>query len=232
MSFTDIMAELEQCGTAQNVKIYRRHGAGDPMFGVSFANLKKIKKKIKVDHALALELWTSGNMDARTLALMIMDPAQITSEQMDTWVKEKQTYYMLVDMLADNIIETDLAKTKMTRWMRSKKEFVRRAGYALLSRFARRQDSFTDAAFLKYLKKIETEIHDSPSRARQMMNITVLNIGLRNDKLHAAALETAKTIGPVHVDHGDTSCKTYDVVNMLSDETYMARAGKSLKWRS
>lgn len=49
MQLDDLMAELEQLGTAQNRKIYARHGANDPMFGVSFANLDNPKKRVKVD---------------------------------------------------------------------------------------------------------------------------------------------------------------------------------------
>ena len=49
MNYTETMAELKKTGTAQNIKIYKRHGAVGNMFGVSFANLGKLKKKIKVD---------------------------------------------------------------------------------------------------------------------------------------------------------------------------------------
>ena len=70
-----VLAEWEQLGTAQNVKVYRRHGAGENVYGVSFANLGELKKRIGVDHELALELWQSGNADAQALAAMISDPA-------------------------------------------------------------------------------------------------------------------------------------------------------------
>ena len=50
------LKELETLGTAQNRKIYRRHGAGGNLFGVSFANLNALKKGLKTDHALALAL--------------------------------------------------------------------------------------------------------------------------------------------------------------------------------
>jgi hypothetical protein len=70
------MKALKSAGTAQNRKIYARHGVLEPMFGVSTANLTKIKKDAlrlpgprpryeKHAHELALELWESGNHDAR-----------------------------------------------------------------------------------------------------------------------------------------------------------------------
>ena len=47
MNINDVMAELENLGTAQNRKVYQRHGASEPLFGVSFANLDAMAKKIK-----------------------------------------------------------------------------------------------------------------------------------------------------------------------------------------
>ena len=47
------------------------------MFGVSFATLGAMTKRIKRDHPLALQLWSTGNLDARVFATMIVDPALI-----------------------------------------------------------------------------------------------------------------------------------------------------------
>ena len=69
----DVMAELESLGTEQNRKIYRRHGAGDNQFGVSFANLRKLAKGLRPNNGLADELWRTGNQDARVLATLIAD---------------------------------------------------------------------------------------------------------------------------------------------------------------
>jgi hypothetical protein len=39
MTAKDVMGQLERLGTAQARKTYARHGAGENMFGVSFADL-------------------------------------------------------------------------------------------------------------------------------------------------------------------------------------------------
>ena len=56
MTYAEAMEQLEAMGTAQNRKVYRRHGIGEDLFGVSWANLGKLKKQVKVDHDLAQEL--------------------------------------------------------------------------------------------------------------------------------------------------------------------------------
>jgi len=77
MNKNEVLSQLEALGTEQNRKIYKRHGIRQTTYGVSFANLGALKKKIKVDHALAQELWATGNHDARVLATMIADPAKL-----------------------------------------------------------------------------------------------------------------------------------------------------------
>ena len=42
MTYQQTMARLRKLGTVQNIKIYKRHGAGENLFGVSFANLEAI----------------------------------------------------------------------------------------------------------------------------------------------------------------------------------------------
>ena len=38
------MEQLKAAGTTQNRKVYARHGAAEPMFGVSYADLGRIAK--------------------------------------------------------------------------------------------------------------------------------------------------------------------------------------------
>ena len=61
MNFKQTMAELKKCGSAQTRKTYARHGVKGEIFGVSYADHGKLKKKIGVDHDLAVQLWATGN---------------------------------------------------------------------------------------------------------------------------------------------------------------------------
>ena len=80
MTVNEMMSELKSLGSEQTCKTYKRHGVKGDMFGVSYANLGKIKKKIKVDHKLAEQLWATGNHDARIVATMIADPKQVNDK--------------------------------------------------------------------------------------------------------------------------------------------------------
>src|SRR5262245_61223657 len=85
------MNELDKAGSMPTRKPYARHGGEEPMFGVSFATLKELTKKIDVDHELALALWDTKNFDARNLAVKIVDPARMSSAQLDQWARETST---------------------------------------------------------------------------------------------------------------------------------------------
>ena len=85
MTLAETMSALEKAGSAQTRKTYARHGAVEPMFGVSFATLKTMLKRIGVDHELALALWDTGNFDARNLAVKIADPSRMSSSDLDRW---------------------------------------------------------------------------------------------------------------------------------------------------
>ncbi len=71
MNAKEILATLKKLGKPQTAAIYKRHGAGDNVFGTLTSEIGKLQKKIKTDHALALELWQTGNAEARMLALQV-----------------------------------------------------------------------------------------------------------------------------------------------------------------
>jgi 3-methyladenine DNA glycosylase AlkD len=218
MTVEQVMNHLKKTGTAQNVKVYRNHGAKGDLFGVSFAEQGKLRKQIKVDHALALGLWETGNHDARTIATMIADPSQVTSSQLDKWVGEIE-YHILADMVASFAARSPLALPKAMKWMKSKKEHVRQCGYATLASVLKEGVEIDDSECKSILATIEKEIHGSPNRARQAMNNALIAIGVYRPALQEVAITTARRIGKVEVDHGKTSCQTPDAVLYIQKAT-------------
>lgn len=199
-------------GTAQNRKVYARHGSGPNTFGVSFADLGKLQKQTKRDHALACQLWETGNQDARLLATMIADPGQMTAAGLDTWAKDLN-YYVLADSFARHLAsQSRLARRKVEQWTKSREDFTGQAGYSVQAILAMENPDLPDAYFEKHLETIERRIHQAGNRTRHAMNSAVIAIGLRNAHLQHLALAAASRIGKVVVDHGETGCKTPDAI--------------------
>ena len=223
MNLAQTLQQLEAAGSAQTRKTYARHGGGPKMFGVSFAFLGKLTKQIKRDHPLALDLWSSGWGEARFLATMIADPQQATAKLLDAWVADCDNRG-IAGALSNYAASTALAEAVATKWCADEREFVAVAGWDVLARMAM-NSTLSDAKFAALLKTIERDIHGAQNCVRYAMNGALIAIGLRNAKLEKLAVAAAKRIGPVEVDHGDTSCKTPDAVAYIA-KTKARRAGR------
>jgi 3-methyladenine DNA glycosylase AlkD len=214
MNYEQAMNELERLGTAQNRKIYARHGVGPAMFGVSFGGQRKLAKNIGTDHALARWLWKSGNHDARVLATMVADPTALSPRELDTWVRSLDNY-VITDSFSGMVARTRHARTKARKWSRTKGEWTGRAGWNLLARIALEADDLPAKWFEPWLRVIEKEIHSRRNRQRDAMNAALIAIGMRSDTLEKKATAAAKRIGKVDVDHGETGCKTPDAAEYI-----------------
>ncbi len=210
LTLGEAMTALEEAGSAQARKTYTRHGAQEPMFGVSFATLKALMKRIGVDHELALGLWETGNFDARNLAVKIVDPSRMTPELLDRWVREYPAQRMCGGYAAMIAAETPHGLNKLDQWMASKDAVERVAAWTLLSQLAARDESLPDARFEAHLTEIEQGIHAATNAERELMNSALMVIGGRSPALRDRALAVARHIGKVEVDYGDTECKTVD----------------------
>lgn len=220
MDHATAIAELERRGSEQTRKTYRRHGVAGDLYGVSFADLKALKKAIKVDQPLAESLWATGNHDARILATMIADPKAIPRKLLESWSRDLDSY-VLTDALAGLVAASPNAGALMKKWMDSDKEWVATAGWSVLARLVGDPASgLTDEDCSGYLETIRTTIHGRKNRVRYSMNGALIALGLRNPAFQAKALEAAEAIGKVEVDHGDTDCKTPDAA------AYILKAAK------
>jgi 3-methyladenine DNA glycosylase AlkD len=215
MRLDEAMSALEAAGSEQTRKTYARHGVGPNQFGVSFAVLKDLTKKIKVDSALAGELWGTGNHDARVLATMIADPKQETGERLDRWAADLDNK-AIADALARHVARTPLARAKADAWSDHENEWIGETGWFLVTHLAGQDKTLPDQYFLDHLRTIERDIHNRKNRVRHAMNQTLISIGLRNPALEAEALAVAARIGKVEVDHGETACETPDVAEYIA----------------
>ncbi len=203
----EILAELVSLGSEQTRKTYARHGVGANQYGVSYAALGKLKKRLKINHPLALSLWASGNHDARILALMIADPQGADSALLDQWVRDLDNY-VISDALSAYVAATPLAQVAAEQWVQSGQEWIGATGWNAMAHLALHDSALPDAYFESYLDQITRDLHASKNRVRHCMNNALIAIALRSAALEAQAIAAAQQIGKVVVDHGQTNCKT------------------------
>jgi 3-methyladenine DNA glycosylase AlkD len=226
-----ILAELEALGSPSIKKVLANHGAREPFFGVKVEDLKKIQKRIKIDHALGLELYDTGIYDAMYLAGLVADPPQLTKAQLNKWVKGAYCYglgcYTVAWVAAESRFGAEVARA----WIDSPKEQIAAAGWSTWgSLLSIKPDEELDRAEIeKLLNRVQEQIHASPNRVRYTMNGFVIAVGCYVQALAAKAKAVGKAVGPVEVDMGGTACRVPAAVAYIEKVEKMGRQGRKRK---
>jgi 3-methyladenine DNA glycosylase AlkD len=209
MTAQEILDQLKALGKPSIKKVLINHGAREPFFGVSVEDLKKIQKRLKKDHALALELYETGISDAMSLAGLIVDDAKMTKKDLNRWVKDAY-WYMLSEYTVPWVAaESPHGWTLGLEWIESKTEGIAAAGWSTLGAALKIKpdDQLDTAAIDGLLDRVATTIHHQANRVRYQMNGFVIDVGCYVAALTSRALEAADRIGLVKVDMGGTACK-------------------------
>jgi 3-methyladenine DNA glycosylase AlkD len=172
-----------------------RYGINAPKsFGVSVGAMRQFAKRIGVDHDLAAALWETGWYEARMLCAFIDDPARVTSEQMDRWVKDFDNWGICDTLCFVLFDRTPHAWKKIVQWSRRRDEFVKRAAFALLASIALHDKQESDELFLKSLKLIEQAASDDRNFVKKGVSWALRAVGRRNPELNAAAVEASRRL--------------------------------------
>jgi 3-methyladenine DNA glycosylase AlkD len=203
-----ILREIKPLGRDSYKRVLLNHGVPEPFFGVTIAELKKIQKRIKMDYRLALDLFDTGNYDARYLAGLIADDAKMTKKDLQHWLKTAcptSAGWTVATVAAGSPHGYELA----LEWIESDNDKVSATGWHTLSAVVSiKPDEELDLAKLKQLlSRVERTIHKTPDDTRYKMNSFVIAVGSYVKSLTKLAIQTGEKIGVVTVDMGNTSCK-------------------------
>ncbi|NQV12932.1 MAG: DNA alkylation repair protein [Parcubacteria group bacterium] len=191
--------------------------------GASVKSIREIAKETGRDHQLALDLWKTGVAEARILAAIIMDPEKITAKQIDSWVKDLDSWD-INDQMCMNFDKSPLAWNKLYDWVKSDKEFTKRAGYTMIACLAWHDKKAPDKKFIKTLPLIKQAATDERNMVKKAVNWALRNIGKRNLALNKVALQTAKEI--VKIDDKTARWIAKDAIRELASEKIQARLRK------
>ncbi|OGO42379.1 MAG: DNA alkylation repair protein [Chloroflexi bacterium RBG_16_57_9] len=194
-SVEEVLKKLQAKARPDQLEGMARYGiVGERRLGLSVPDMRKIAKELGKDHALALELWQTGIPDARIVAGMIGEPAQLTEEQMEDWVKDINSWDVC-DQVCMNLFEkTPLALKKIHDWSEREEEFVKRTAFALIACLAWHDKQANDDQFIHFLPVIKRGAMDERNFVKKAVNWALRNIGKRNPNLNQAAIQAAKEI--------------------------------------
>ena len=195
MTYQHILRTLKSHYKPENIEGMARFGiVTKKAYGVPAPALRKLAREIGKDHALAQRLWSSGIHDARVLAALIDDPAEVTEEQMESWAADFDNWGVC-DACCGNLFDkTGFAYRKAVEWSRRDEEFVKRAGFALMACLVVHDKKADDRQFERFLPIIEREATDDRNFVKKAVNWALRQIGKRNLRLNRKAIERAERI--------------------------------------
>jgi 3-methyladenine DNA glycosylase AlkD len=219
-----ISSELKSRANSENVAGMVRFGINpNGTLGISIYVLREIAKQVGTDHKLALELWHTGFHEARILASYIEDPNQITEGQMETWVKDFDSWDVC-DQVCGLFEESPFAYKKVFEWSTRPEEFVKRAAYAIMAGLAVHDKNANDDWFEKFFTIIESQASDDRNFVKKAVNWALRNIGKRNLRLNAGAVACAYRIA--NIDSRSAHWIASDALRELTAGKTLARIKK------
>lgn len=193
MTLTEALAQLEALGTEKMRAQNRKRGAGENQFGVRLGDIRKLAASIKTDHALALALWDTGNIDARLLATLLIKPRELSRDQMERMVRSAD-FVQVADWLNTYVVRNHPAKESLRQsWMEDDDPWAARAGWSLTSeRIAKDPDGLDLPALLD---RIESEMGTAPPEVQWTMNFCLAGIGIHFPQYRERAIAIGEKLG-------------------------------------
>lgn len=193
MTLKETIAQLKSLSNEKILAQNKKRGAGDNQYGVQLGDLRKLANKIKTDQKLALALWKTGNIDARLLAVLIMKPKELSTDELDQMVRSVD-FVHLADWLTSYIVRNHPDKeTLRQKWMSDDDPWAARAGWNLTSERVGKSPEGLDLKAL--LDRIEAEMKDAAPEPQWTMNMCLATIGIHFPKLRKRAVKIGETLG-------------------------------------
>ena len=195
MTAPEILAALRAQANPKNVEGMARYGISTAgTLGVPVVEIRRLARQTGRSHSLALELWASGVHEARILATIVDEPARVTRRQMDRWARDFDSWDVC-DQACQNLFRyTPFAWAAAAEWAGARREFVRRAGFALMAGLAVKAKDAPDEDFEALLPLIAAAATDQRNLVKKAVNWALRAIGKRNLRLRRAAIAAAEKI--------------------------------------
>jgi 3-methyladenine DNA glycosylase AlkD len=221
-SAKDVMDKLQSKSRPDQLSGMARYGmAVEQRLGVSVPAMRQLAKEIGKDHKLALELWKTGIAEAKIVAAMVDEPAKLTEDQMEDWVKDIDSWDVC-DQVCMNLFEkSQLAWKKIAEWSERDEEFVKRTAFSLIACMAWHDKETGDDKFVELLPVIVKGATDERNFVKKAVNWALRTIGKKNLNLNKAAIDAAKEIQ--RLDSKTARWIASDALRELQGEAVQAR---------
>jgi len=160
--------------------------------GINLSKMRALAKQVKTDHALATQLWETGETPARLLALLICKPKEFSADELDSMLRETRPPKVNEWFVRYIAKKSPHAEEMRVRWFGDADPTVDAAGWSLTSERVAKNADGLDLDVL--LDLIEQDMKDAPKRPQWAMNETLAQIGIHHPHHRARALEIGERL--------------------------------------
>jgi 3-methyladenine DNA glycosylase AlkD len=193
MTLEETLSQLEALGTDKMRAQNSKHGAGDKQFGVRLGDIRVLSKKLKKNHELAMALWGTDNIDARLLAILLIQPKTLSADEMDRMVRSV-TFVQVADWLNAYVVKQHPDKETLRQgWMATDDPMAARAGWSLTTGRVVKSPDGLDLPGL--LDRIESEMGTAAPEVQWTMNCCLAELGIHFSDHRKRALAIGETLG-------------------------------------
>ena len=225
MQLEDVIEKIQSMADPQAVQGMARYGINPRNnLGVSIYKLRPLAKEIGQNHELALRLWNSGIHDARLLVCFVDDPSKVTSEQMDAWAADFDSWDICDQACTSLFDQSPLAWKKVFQWAERKEEFVKRGAFSLIAGLAVHDKQAENEQFEQFFPLLKKHALDERNYVKKAVNWALRNIGKRNLTLNKKTLQLSEEI--LHIDSQAAKWIARDAIRELSSDKMQQRLKK------
>lgn len=190
-----VLKELKKSASPSAKKTQEYFGiSGTNNLGLTTPQMRAIAKKIGKNHELALKLWKTDIHEAMHVAIFIADPKQVTEKLMEDWIKDFKAWDTVDNCCGTLFDKTPFAFEKAIEWTKRKKEFEKRAGFAMMAELAMHDKKAEDKKYEQFFPYIINESGDERNFVKKAVNWALRQIGKRNERLCQKTILVAKEI--------------------------------------
>lgn len=163
-------------------------------------DIKKLARETKKDHELAMELWSTGDLMARKLAVLIMDKKLLNQDFLDQLDKDMQVHKpteqnrLMEWLMANQLMKDKKATELIMSWKNSPAVLQRRTFWYHQARLRWTGQTPPDNTH-DLLDDIETHILEEDPAVQWAMNFTAGWIGVYDATLRERCISIGKQTG-------------------------------------
>ncbi len=158
--------------------------------GASVVSLQLLAKNYDHNHLVALKLWNKQWRETMILATLIEDPATMTENQMDFWVKQIQQIEIAEQAAMNLFSRSKYACKKAAAYCLAKKTITKLTGLLMMGRLALTDQSLPNEQFEQFMELFPPLAKDA--QLSVVLKRVFVQIAMRNLELFEISLQHAR----------------------------------------